>query len=182
MNLLINWVRNIVLVILFANFIEMLLPNNKTKKDVDMIIGLFVILVILNPIINLFRFQESSLSLFNIFSYSKPPFEEIVAQGEVLREENKKVQEDYKLRISNQIAVLIKLNSDLENINIKIDLADGKLKKVIIKAKDNRVEKVTVDLSQENSSDKTDELTKNLKELISSFYGLDRNQVLVNLN
>ncbi|PRX26904.1 stage III sporulation protein AF [Orenia metallireducens] len=184
MDFLTGWIRNIVLVIIFANFIEMLLPNNNTKREVNMVIGLFIILVILNPIINLINYQSNFLSFFNIFNYSKPSFEEIVQEGERLKEDNQVIAEDYKRRLNRQIEALIKLNSDLEDVEVEVDFdSNSRLQGVSIRGRDNRVKEVSVDLSKNNpSQDNGDNQITELKELIANFYGIDIEQITVDLN
>ncbi|OCL26952.1 stage III sporulation protein AF [Orenia metallireducens] len=184
MDFLTNWIRNIVLVIIFANFIEMLLPNNNTKREINMVIGLFIILVILSPIINLLNYQSNFLSLFNIFNYSKPSFEEIVQEGEKLKEDNQGRAKDYKRRLNRQIEALIKLNSDLTDIKAKVDFnSNSQLKGVSIKGRDTRVKKVSVDLSKNNPpQDNEDNQMAELKELIASFYGIDTEQITIDLD
>jgi len=47
-----NWVKNIVFVVLFASFLELLLPNSSMQRFVRVIMGLFIMLAILNPVID----------------------------------------------------------------------------------------------------------------------------------
>ena len=54
------WVKNIVLIVLFANFIEMLLPHSKFRGYIRVVIGFFVILVIMGPIMELLSFKDLS--------------------------------------------------------------------------------------------------------------------------
>jgi len=179
-----GWIRNIVLIIIFANFIEMLLPNNNTKREVNMVIGLFIILVILNPIINLLNYQSNLFSFFNIFNYSKPSFEQIVQEGERLKGDNREIVENYKKRLSKQIEALVKLNSNLEDVEAEVNFdSNSQLQGVCIKGKDTRIKKVSVDLSKNNpSQDNQDKQIRELKELIASFYGIDIEQITVDLN
>lgn len=48
-----TWVINIVTIIIFITFLEILLPNSSIKKYIKMIVGLLVMLVILNPLLEL---------------------------------------------------------------------------------------------------------------------------------
>ena len=50
-----SWLREIVLVVLFAVVTDMLLPNNKMQRYIRVVVSLFVLLTILNPIITLIR-------------------------------------------------------------------------------------------------------------------------------
>ncbi len=47
-----TWAKNIGLAIIVISILEMLLPNNKTKKYVRMIFGMYIIFSIISPFIN----------------------------------------------------------------------------------------------------------------------------------
>ena len=50
-------VRNLALLVILAAFLEMLLPLQGTRRFVQVIIGLFIMLTVLGPIVMLFRQQ-----------------------------------------------------------------------------------------------------------------------------
>ncbi|EGO63622.1 stage III sporulation protein AF [Acetonema longum] len=50
-----DWIKNIVFVTLFATFFELLLPSSKMKQFVRVVLGLFIMLAIINPAIELVR-------------------------------------------------------------------------------------------------------------------------------
>jgi stage III sporulation protein AF len=47
------WIKGIVFVVLFAAFLDLLLPNSSMQKFVRVIMGLFIMLAILTPVIDL---------------------------------------------------------------------------------------------------------------------------------
>ena len=47
-----NWAKSLGLAIIVISILEMLLPNNKTKKYVRMVFGIYIIFNILSPFIN----------------------------------------------------------------------------------------------------------------------------------
>ena len=47
-----TWAKNLGVTIVLVSIIEMILPNNKTKKYIRMILGIFVIFNIISPFIN----------------------------------------------------------------------------------------------------------------------------------
>ena len=49
-----TWAEQIVLAVIIATIIEMLLPNNKNKKYVQMIIGIYILFNIISPIVFMF--------------------------------------------------------------------------------------------------------------------------------
>lgn len=49
------WVKSLVLIVLFATFFELLLPNNSLNRFIKVIMGLFIMLAVLNPITSLLK-------------------------------------------------------------------------------------------------------------------------------
>ena len=57
MDLIKEWVTNIILFILFATVLDMVLPNSKFQKYTKMVVGLLLISIILTPIFKLFTYD-----------------------------------------------------------------------------------------------------------------------------
>ena len=51
-NFMSTWVKNLSLALIIVSILEMLLPNNKTKKYVKMIMGLYILFSIISPFID----------------------------------------------------------------------------------------------------------------------------------
>lgn len=61
-NALTSWAKAIVMAIIIVSILEMLLPNNKTKKYIKMVMGLFILYNIISPFIkdkNALKFEEA---------------------------------------------------------------------------------------------------------------------------
>lgn len=50
-----EWLKQIILVILLAAFVDLLMPNNGLQRYVRTVLGLFILLTLLSPIFNLFQ-------------------------------------------------------------------------------------------------------------------------------
>ena len=73
-NSLTTWSKAIVMSIIVVSILEMLLPNNKTKKYVKMVMGLFILYNIISPFIkdkNVLKFEEEELQSFSSNSTQK---------------------------------------------------------------------------------------------------------------
>jgi stage III sporulation protein AF len=55
MELIADWLRQIVLLVLIATFIDLLLPNHSMDRYVKLVMGLLIILAILSPVFSLIR-------------------------------------------------------------------------------------------------------------------------------
>ena len=58
------WCRNIVIVVVISSIIEMILPDNKNKKYIKVVIGITILFTIIHPIIGN-SFDNISLELEN---------------------------------------------------------------------------------------------------------------------
>ncbi len=59
-----TWAKNITLSVIIVSIIEMLLPNNKTKKYIKTIMGIYILWNIITPFIN----QDIKLNIDNILN------------------------------------------------------------------------------------------------------------------
>jgi len=50
-----GWLKTIVLIILFATFIDLLLPNSALQRYVKTVVSLFILMTLLSPVIELFQ-------------------------------------------------------------------------------------------------------------------------------
>ena len=63
-NFLSSWAEQIVLAVIIATIIELILPNNKNKKYIQMVIGIYVLFNIISPVIKnkeVFSFEEYNI-------------------------------------------------------------------------------------------------------------------------
>ena len=172
------WVKNIVLIILLANFIEMLLPNSKFRGYIRVVIGFFVILVIIVPFIELLNFRVDDLNLSLIQHQPGQNLEDILAAGNRLREDEiKQRKQDYKKRFTGQLEAVINLNSKLEDPQIEVMLNENnEVQKIIINTTQG-IDPVQVDLKE--STRKEELPQQHLKELLINLYGFDKEQIEV---
>lgn len=66
-NFMSSWAEQIVLAVIVATIIEMILPKNKNKKYIQMVIGVYVLFNIISPIIK--NKDEFSIDQYNIENY-----------------------------------------------------------------------------------------------------------------
>ena len=66
-NFMSSWAEQIVLSVIIATIIEMILPQNKNRKYIQMVIGVYLLFNIISPIIN--NKEEFSIEKFNVENY-----------------------------------------------------------------------------------------------------------------
>lgn len=129
MEVITNLVRDIAVIVILASFMEMLLPNSNMKRFVQVILGLFILITILNPIVN---FLNEDLSTHvNAWQFQANPgeLEEIMAQGMSLAQtSDDNALRQYEQRLEQQISGLVTLIPEVDNVKVKVD-AGGNITK-----------------------------------------------------
>lgn len=108
-----DWLREIVLVILLAAFIDLMLPNSTMQRYVKVVISLFILLTILSPIIELFKsdlefvdWQEQAVEIDTI-----QPLDSILKKGEEMRLNNEQHSVQF---VESQMAEMMKKDLETE--------------------------------------------------------------------
>lgn len=133
-NFMNNWVKNLSLALVFVSILEMILPNNKTKKYVKMIMGLYVLFCIIQPIVenkNKFIVDET---LYNKY------IEDTSAQVSQINQSSMddRLNELYREKLQNDISEKLKLQGyDIEmcKINAHISEENSGIEKIKINIK-----------------------------------------------
>ena len=136
-NFLSSWVKNLSLALIIVSILEMILPNNKTKKYVRTVMGLYILFSIISPFIE----NSSKINLNNIDldSYTKntktasSKVEEVdqtsmdnrineIYKEELQKDITQKIEEKgYKVETCKVVAYISEKNSEIEKITIKIN-------------------------------------------------------------
>lgn len=195
-----NWAEQIIIAIVIASIIEMILPNNKNKKYIKMVIGIYILFTILSPIVgNTDVFSAQDL---NIEEYAETNETETVNQTsmdsrieELYIEEleknitEKAEEEGYEVKSCKVDAVLDEgeANAGINKIELIIsgkkesnqNESDSKINDV------NKVE-INVGLSKFTQSDssKNEGSIENanfqsLKKVLSEYYEIDSNKIYI---
>ncbi|NLO89644.1 MAG: stage III sporulation protein AF [Clostridia bacterium] len=191
-------VQSLAIIIIITTFLELLVPNSKMRRYIQLVLGLFIIVMILNPVLD---FLDGSKNL-DYFSWAdsggRVQLETILAQGKKISEENRKeAVEIYGKNLEKQMAALIGLIPGIEKAEVKVKLKSGdpfysadSIEEVIVEAQatgEGKREVVSpvkpVEIKEKKSAD--DGEFENLKSRIltslSDFFGIDRELIKVNI-
>lgn len=190
-----NWAGELVVALIIVTIIEMLLPENKTKKYVKMVIGVYIIFCIISPFINKKEFAtileetEKNLEKIKIESQVSSNLEEnssieALYIQEFEKDVIKKVEElGYEVK---ECSVEIEINASKDNAGINgIYLKIGKKK-----SEDNAssnveiedIEKVEISINNQNIvNNKNEETsdTKKIKKFLSDYYEISQEKIKV---
>lgn len=117
-----QWCEGIIVAIIISVIIEMLIPDNKSKKYVKVIIGIYILFVSLTPLLEILNYDWNFNDLFNL---------DTVAVSSNI---DNKIKDVYVLGIEEKIREDIKsLGYSLENLQVLVDSNYEKIEEISVK-------------------------------------------------
>ena len=198
MNWFRSWAEGIVIAVIIATLIEMLLPNNTSKKYIKIVIGIFVVYTIISPVINKITDidMNSSLDFNSVVETSSRGID----MDEINKKGTESIKNIYKRNLENDLKtkleekgfvageVNIQISDDesynIEKIFVRVDekvqtteedkqtytIVDA-IKYISIKiSKDESVDNVVIDNNDKN----------NIKEFIKNTYDVAIDKININ--
>lgn len=115
-------VRNVAIIVLLTSFIEMLLPSNSLQRFIKVIMGLFIMVTILNPILTLID-QDMVISSWQLNIPSAEAIDTVLAQGkEVSDLQQFQIIDEYQIRIEKQMEAMVKLIPEVSTVKCQIEV------------------------------------------------------------
>ncbi len=188
------WVKSIVLVVLFATFLEFLLPASSMQRFVRVIMGLFIMLALLNPIIEILhsRWLPEKATVFGTSSGN--PSEIKRAVDRVVENRAQVTQDIYRRDIARQIRALVIAIDGVSEARIVVDTEDSKnqiagaIRSVTIYVQpgltkdDTKVAKVTIASSHTTTEHRPEisaTIAMKIQRSITELIGLNANQIII---
>lgn len=132
MQLLSEIVRNVIVIIIIASFLELLLPQGTLQPLVRFAIGLFILIAVLNPVMG-FLLQDVNYTIecWN-FQADMHEQEEIMQQGKKLNEQIlKSNQQLLQEKVEGQIGAVAMLVPGIEEVETMVSINDqGGMEKI----------------------------------------------------
>lgn len=200
MQLLNEWIGNIVIFILVAVIMELLVPNTQLQKYVKMVVGLLLILLLLSPLLNVFstdpdkifdsiKIEETISEDFFEKNMNKQKKEIQATQSAYIEEQmavqmKRQVEEELMERYELSIEQLtIQLNTDLQQNyeNIKMVHAvmkkqdDNNVKKVA------RVEKVYIG-SKPSVKTNENRIEQEIKDFLANEWDIEQEKLIIDID
>ena len=140
-----QWIKNIVIAVIIGTIIEMLLPKTKNKKYIKVVLGIYILFCILNPVVGK---QINFENVFNQFAVNES--KTITKATEYDNELNENFEEKIKEYINKKIKEEGYISN---NIEVEID-KEYKVKKIKIgnmkKYSESIINEVNISLKDEN--------------------------------
>lgn len=203
MELIKEWVTNIILFVLFATVLDMILPNSKFQKYTKMVVGLLLISIILTPVLKLFSYDlEEALSSIPAIGEGKENENEIKNLMDLQKNEIQASQEAY---IFKQMTVQLKEKAEKElidryglvitDLKFLMDENDRRpfpenLQKVVIQVREQTeetkaveaVKPVEINASEPLFTEKETSQKEKVASLLSKQWSMDKNTIEVHID
>lgn len=203
-----SWANQIIVAVIIATIFEMLLPNGNNKKYIKMIIGLYVLFTIIQPIITKVTGNNIDISDFN---YKKYFDEDVLESSSQDFEDNnsKLIEQAYIDNIKSDIKTKLKqkgyeviscnvniINSGneeeygiIENINLKIKKVADEEKSTEETSNTIKVENVDINISNssnnntnniEEKSNISEKEKAEIIEYLANEYSINKKDIVIN--
>jgi stage III sporulation protein AF len=187
MEILTSIVKNLLLIVVTASFLEILLPDNSMRPFVRFTIGLFVILAILNPILSTFYSdRDLEARAWDLpWQYNETgDFQEtgIQVNREIQQAGNDVIKDKIEKQI-NSLAILVPGVQDLET-QVTLDAEHGELTEitlVIEPASPSDSEDGAIEAFSVRRQVKQDQevIRQKLASMMRNLYGLEGKRVVI---
>jgi stage III sporulation protein AF len=191
-------VSNIAIIVILAVFVEMLFPNETMAKYLRLIMGLFIIVTLLTPVMNFLERDNSYDVVTWNYNFDNRQLESILKSGEDIQLQNlENASKEYQNRIEGQITALVRIIPEIGNVTTSVTLNEnekirfGLVENVIIWASISEdyqlrkeIDPIVIDLSENNKEEDMLQIELNkieikIKDTISNFYGLSKDNIKV---
>lgn len=195
-----TWANQIIVAVIIATIFEMLLPNGNNKKYIKMIIGIYVLFTVIQPIASKLTGNEIEISSFN---YEKYFDEDILeASSDNFDDNNSKlIEQAYIDNIKSDMKAKLELKGyELINCNINIinnEKQDnyGTIENIELRIKRTyqeseeasnivEIEEVEVEIKNEDKpieeSNISEKEKKQIIEYLAEEYSVDKKKIRIN--
>ena len=154
-----NWCEGIIIAIIISIIVELLLPNGNNKKYVKVVSGIYIMFVILNPILEMLKYDINFENMFNfgetqqVTQTMSQDIKDIYVVG--IKESIKQNKEKLGYNVETLEILLDSNYENIEKIELKVELKEYKVK---------AVEKVEIGKDETDSDNSYSEIIELLKE------------------
>lgn len=189
-----EWAGGIVIAVIIATILEMLLPDNKNKKYINTVIGVYILFSIISPIItkvtgtsiNIEEYMNSDTSIATNYTMENVALLENSSNVEDIYIQTLKSDIENKLREQGYLtnSIELKINTTSEEkygeilgiyLNISLIEEEGSI---------SNVEEIKIDFNEENTESKKSNVSEGqlneVKELLMDVYGIEKNKIFIN--
>lgn len=193
-----SWSKGIVIAVIISTLVEMIIPDNNSKKYIKIIIGIFIVYTIISPIIEKLLGQDIN-EYIEVDNYIQASSSNVEEKKDFQAKANESIKKIYVQNLQNDIKTKLKSKGYIaESININISNDDSyNIEKIEVKINEkvavNENEKQTktivdtiryiqvkIDNKNEENKSVIDENDKNtIKQLLKDNYDISENKITI---
>lgn len=193
-----SWSKGIVIAVIISTLVEMIIPDNNSKKYIKIIIGIFIVYTIISPIIEKLLGQDIN-EYIEVDNYIQASSSNVEGKKDFQAKANESIKKIYVQNLQNDIKTKLKSKGYIaESININISNDDSyNIEKIEVKINEkvavNENEKQTktivdtiryiqvkIDNKNEENKSVIDENDKNtIKQLLKDNYDISENKITI---
>lgn len=188
MAVLAGMVKNVLVIIILASFLEVLLPEGRVKPFVRFAIGLFIIIAVLNPVLNaLFDKKEFEINLWD-YKVSSEQEREILEKGNRINQQiAASTEAGIKEKMEGQVSAVAMLVPGVKEVKTSAILNDeGGLNKLdlTVRLEESKQQKggetnVFLGGGDAFSAEDKKQIEEKIRGVISNLYGFEHLKINV---
>ncbi len=161
-----SWIKQVGLTIVVISILEMLLPNNRTKKYIRMVLGVYVIFNIISPIIQ-------NKEVFNIEEFELEDYPTLQTSTVDQTSMDERIKKLYEQELQKDITKKInekgyKVSTCKVTTKILDNKEESKIEKIKLKIEKETTNQEEQDRQEENTENKVVSKIQDIKKVITN--------------
>lgn len=190
-----NWAEGIVIAVIIATILEMLLPDNKNKKYISTVIGIYILFAIVSPIIS--KFTGQTINLKDYTNKDTSLSTSSTMNNIALLENSSNVEDVYMKTLKSDITDKLKSKGyAVSFIDLKVNTSSksnyGEIEGIYLKLSlleennsINSINEIKINVSENLNNPKSmenisEEDLNNIKEFLIDTYGISKDKIHIN--
>jgi stage III sporulation protein AF len=117
-----SWIKEIIYIILFATFLEFLLPNGQMRKFIRVIIGLFIMLAILSPVMDIMSRGQQLDRNFSQRVMSRQDSKTNESATKIAASQEELARDLYRQQLAKQIRAIVVTLAGVGDAQVVVEL------------------------------------------------------------
>ena len=186
MEILVEIVKNLLVIVIISSFLELLVPEGNIKPFVRLSIGLFVLVAVLSPALNYFYHQPNIQVSFWDYQVDRGIEQKIKSSGDKINQQMLNQGQDLmKEKVEGQISAMAMLVPGVNQVHTQVWIDDrGSINKIQLLVSPRTEKGITeverVGVFSNNSSPKVEnqkEVQNKILQVLQNLYGIDQSNI-----
>lgn len=189
-----QWAEGIVIAVIIATILEILLPDNKNKKYINTVIGVYILFTIISPVIS--KVTGKSINIEDYIKEDTSFSTNYTMNNVALLESSSNVENIYIKTLKSDITTRLKAKGYNTNfIDLKVNSSNdnnyGEILGIYLRismleesSNISKVEEVNININEEKEENFKNDISAGelnlVKEYLMDTYGIDKNKIHIN--